>query len=197
MAAQAILFAVMSTTATDTDPANAELPTIWEVPDRLWDTFFEPLLREFDPAPRTGRPRADPRTCLNGILYRARTGCQWNQLPEKFGSDSTVHRTLKRWEEKGIFDKLWALLIYHCEELQAVHWEWQSADGCLNKARFIGKKGSKAERKKYQRTKTTAKQTTAKGSARTRPTAESWASSRASLSREAADQLLSASQARM
>ena len=72
------------------------------------------------------------------MTYRARTGCQWNQLPEKFGSDSTVHRTIQRWDSKGVFDAVWALLIYHCEELKAVHWEWQAVDGTLNKARFIG-----------------------------------------------------------
>ena len=76
------------------------------------------------------------------MIYRARTGCQWNQLPEKFGSDSTVHRTIQRWDSKGVFDAVWALLIYHCEELNAVHWEWQAVDGTLNKARFIGS-GSK------------------------------------------------------
>jgi putative transposase len=85
-----------------------------------------------------GRPRADPRRCLDGILYRARTGCQWNQLPNKFGSDATVHRTLQRWESKGIFDIVWTVLVYHVEALGGVHWEWQAADGMLNKARFIG-----------------------------------------------------------
>jgi transposase len=165
--------------------ARNELPTVWEVPDALWEKFFLPLLTEFDPTPRMGRPRADPRRCLSGIIYRARTGCQWNHLPAEFGDDATVHRTLKRWEEKQIFDKLWALLIYHCEDLGAVHWEWQSADGCLNKAKFIGKKGAKAERvpRPHKR----------KGLARTRVTEAKWASSRASLSRETADHLLRAS----
>lgn len=90
-----------------------------------------------------GRSRADQRKCLDGMIYRARTGCQWNRLPENFGSDSTVHRTVCRWDSKGVFDRLWAVLIYHCEDLQAVHWEWQAADGCMSKARFIGKKGPK------------------------------------------------------
>lgn len=171
----------MPTTNEDT------LPTIWEVPDALWEKFLTPLLAELDPAPKMGRPRADARKCLDGILYRARTGCQWNQLPEKFGNDATVHRTLKRWEDKAIFDKLWALLIYHCEELSAVHWEWQAADGCLNKARFIGKKGAKAHR-----TQTRPTRRPAKASAPTPRTVEKWASSKACLSKETADRFLSA-----
>ena len=122
-----------------TEPApRAPLPTIWEVAGPMWDNVFLPLLQELDPPPRMGRPRVDQRRCLDGMIYRARTGCQWNRLPEKFGSDSTVHRTIRRWDDKGVFDKVWALLIYHCEDLKDVHWEWQAADGCLHKARFIG-----------------------------------------------------------
>lgn len=170
----------MTSTPSDSLAKAETLPTIWESPDALWEHFFLPLLTEFDPTPKMGRPRANPRKCLDGIIYRARTGCQWNQLPEKFGNDATVHRTLKRWEDKGIFDKLWSLLIYHCEDLGAVHWEWQSADGCLNKARFIGKKGAKAKRT-----------TKAKASARTPATVENWASSKACLSRKTAVHLLS------
>ena len=183
------------------------LPTIWEAPDALW-CLFEPLLAEFDPPSRMGRPRADQRRCLDGMIYRARTGCQWDRLPERFGSASTVHRTVYRWDGKGVFDRLWALLIYHCEDLQAVHWEWQAADGCMNKARFIGKRGAKAQRTKADRArhrKTGPSRTSPskagpskarpskKASAPTPPTAPSWASSRACLLRNTAARFLSAS----
>jgi transposase len=166
--------------------ARNELPTIWEVPDALWEKIIEPILTEFDPPSKRGRPRADSRRCLNGIIYRARTGCQWNHLPQEFGDDATVHRTLKRWEEKQIFDKIWALLIYHCEDLSAVHWEWQAADGCLNKAKFIGKKGAKAER--------VPKPRKAKVSDQIPVIVEKWESNSLSLSREMAVQLLPVSQ---
>lgn len=169
--------------------ARNELSTVWEVPDALWDNFVAPLLKEFDPPNVRGRRRADPRRCLNGIIYRARTGCQWNHLPAEFGDDATVFRTLKRWEEKQIFDRLWALLIYHYDDLSGVHWEWQSADGMLNKARFIGKKGAKAERQPTQRK--------AKALGQTLVTVEKWGSSPACLLKETAIRLLSASQGQM
>jgi transposase len=185
---------------------RAPLPTIWEVTDAMWESLFQPLLSELDPPRRMGRPRADQRKCLDGMIYRARTGCQWNQLPERFGSDSTVHRTVYRWDSKGLFDRLWALLIYHCEDLGNVYWEWQAADGCMNKARFIGKKGVKANRARHRksgpnksRSTASAKRTAqkAKGSAPIPPTVASWASSKACLSRSAAARFLSASPARM
>jgi transposase len=176
------------------------LPTIWEASDALWEKLFLPLLTELDPPSPMGRPRADQRQCLDGMIYRARTGCQWNHLPTQFGSDSTVHRTVCRWDSKGVFDRLWAVLIYHCEELQAVHWEWQAADGCLNKARFIGKKGAKANRARHRKTvqKTIQKKTypKTKASVLTPPTVAGWASSKACLLRSEAARFLSASQAR-
>lgn len=184
-----------------TASASEPLPTIWEVNDAMWDGFFLPIINHLDPAFTRGRPRADLRKCLNGMIYRARTGCQWNQLPEKFGSDSTVHRTIQRWDSKGVFDAVWALLIYHCEQLQAVHWEWQAVDGTLNKARFIGS-GSKGGIKRASQKLGVPKQNT--NSPRSRRTATPkkvsaptprivarWESKVASLSREEAVRFLS------
>jgi hypothetical protein len=39
-------------------PEGKPMPTIWRVPDELWEKI-EPILREHDPPKRTGRPRAD------------------------------------------------------------------------------------------------------------------------------------------
>jgi putative transposase len=113
------------------------LPTIWKVSDELWD-IIKPILEELDPPAKTGRPRTGEREALDGIIYQMRSGAQWNQLPEEFGDDSSVHRTMQRWIAKGVLKRLWALLIGNCEELGGVDWEWQSADGAMGKARFGG-----------------------------------------------------------
>ncbi len=116
---------------------TTELDTIWEVPDGLW-AEIKHVLDELDPPKTTGRPRIDGRRALNGIIYRLRTSCQWNHLPEKFGSDSSVHRTFQRWLEHGVFERVWALLVEKCDEIGGVQWEWQSADGSMGKARSGG-----------------------------------------------------------
>jgi len=67
------------------------LGVIGEIPDALWERI-QPILEEFWPTKTTGRKHAEWRRCLNGIIFRMRTGCQWNQLPKEFGDDSTVHR---------------------------------------------------------------------------------------------------------
>ena len=136
------------------------LPTIWEVPDELW-AVLQPLLDKHDPPKPRGRKRVDARRALNGIIYRLRTGCQWNHLPHECGDDSSVHRTLQRWENKGVFLALWAVLLTHCDELQGVQWEWQAADGCLSKARGVPRQAGAADNpraaKKGRKTKPSAR----------------------------------------
>lgn len=124
----------------ETKPEGNTLPTIWAVPDALWEMMSK-VLAVYDPPKSTGRPRVDQRKALDGIIYRMRTGCQWNHLPECFGNDVSVYRTFRRWEALGLFDILWALLLSKCEELGGVDWQWQAADGCLGKARGVPKRG--------------------------------------------------------
>ncbi len=118
-------------------PGGKPLPTIWRVSDELWERI-EPILGEHDPPQRTGRPRVDQRAILDAVIFRLRTGCQWNRLPKEFPDDSTVHRAFQRWVDLGVLDRIWAALIEGCEELGGVDWEWQAADGATGKARFGG-----------------------------------------------------------
>ena|SRR5215207_4525269 len=117
--------------------AAQALDTIWEVDDPLW-AMIEPVLAEYWPRKRTGRPPACWRRCVNGIIYQMRTGCQWNKLPREFGDDSTVHRWFQRWAANGVLEQVWAALVEHCDDLGGVEWKWQAADGSLAKARFGG-----------------------------------------------------------
>lgn len=115
------------------------LPTIWELPDELWERI-EPIVDRRYPRAATGRPRADLRRVLDGIIFRLRSGCQWNQLPERFGSDSTVHGWFQRLVTDGVLEEIWACLVEACDELGAVCWQWQAADGVMGKSRFDGPK---------------------------------------------------------
>jgi putative transposase len=126
------------------------LPTIWEIPDPLWERIL-PLLIEFWPAKTTGRKHADWRRMLNGILFRMRSGCQWEQLPARFGPKSTVHDWFQRWARGGVLLRIWEILVAECDELQGVQWDWQAADGWLGKARFGGKKGGQEPHRPRQK----------------------------------------------
>lgn len=124
-------------TMSNKNTANV-LPPIWRVSDDLWQRI-ERLLLALDPPAQTGRPRIDPRAALDAMIYRGRSGLQWNQLPKSFpdGSpfpdDSSVHRTMQRWAEKGVFERIWHLLVEECDALGDVCFEWQAADTAMGK----------------------------------------------------------------
>lgn len=119
------------------DNSQKTLETIWRIPDTLW-VKLKPILDEYDPPLRTGRKRIDARVALDAIIFRLRSGCQWNQFPKEFPDDSSVHRTFQRWEQNGVLERIWATLIEECDELGGVDWQWQSADAAMAKARFGG-----------------------------------------------------------
>lgn len=113
------------------------LATLWEVSDDLWATIA-PIIEADMPLKQVGRPPVDRRRALNGVIFRLRTGCQWNHLPTGFGSDSTVHRYFQRWSRNGVFGRIWACLVDSCPQQAAVQWEWQAADTAMGKARLGG-----------------------------------------------------------
>jgi transposase len=78
-----------------------------ELRDEQWE-FVQPLL---PPRARTGRPMAEDRRTLNGILYVLTTGCRWMDMPREYGSYKTAWRRLKEWQERGVWEGLWQRLL--------------------------------------------------------------------------------------
>ena len=116
---------------------RAPLPPIWRLSDEQW-AMVEPVLAEYDPPAHKGPERVDQRAVMDAVIFRLRTGCQWNRLPQEYPDDSTVHRHFQRWVERGVFTALWAVVQEACEDLGGCNWEWQAADGALRKARLGG-----------------------------------------------------------
>ncbi|MFJ9822227.1 IS5 family transposase [Streptomyces sp. NPDC101151] len=54
---------------------------------------------------RCGRWR-DHRQVINGIIHRLSTGCQWRQLPERFGPWQAVHKRHTLWSADGTWERL-------------------------------------------------------------------------------------------
>ena len=51
-------------------------------------------------------PAQDNRLTLEGILWIARTGAPWRDLPAEFGKGNTVYQRFRRWTKAGVFDAL-------------------------------------------------------------------------------------------
>ena len=46
------------------------------------------------------------------MLWIARTGAQWRQLPDEYGKWNSVFRRYRRWVEGGVFDAMKESLDY-------------------------------------------------------------------------------------
>ena len=66
------------------------------------------------PAPQAGlrgRPAADQRLILNGILWKLSSGSSWSRIPPVFGSWHTASVYYKRWRKTGLLRRIINLLI--------------------------------------------------------------------------------------
>jgi transposase len=131
--------------AATTATAAKDDPTIWRVDDPLW-ALLTPILKSEKSRKKAGRPRRDDRAIFDGLVWLARTGAQWSQLPREFGPKSTVHERFTEWIETGALERAWAVLLRQYDDEVGLDWTWQAADGCIVKAPF-GKKGVRARRK--------------------------------------------------
>lgn len=50
-----------------------------------------------------GRPPADARRMLYGILWILRTGAPWRDLPDEFGPWQTVYKRFNSWSKSAIW----------------------------------------------------------------------------------------------
>ena len=108
-----------------------------ELTDEQWERI-RPLL----PPPRKGRgrPRADDRKVLNGILYVLRTGCRWEDVPREYASPAICWRRLRQWEQDGTWERIWRALLSTLDEQGKLEWSRAFLDGSFIPAkRGIGR----------------------------------------------------------
>ena len=75
--------------------------------DAMW-ARVAPLLpgKPGDP----GRSAADNRLFMEAVLWMARAGAPWRDLPSSFGSWNSVFRRFRRWAQGGTFERVCAVL---------------------------------------------------------------------------------------
>jgi transposase/quinol monooxygenase YgiN len=77
----------------------------------LTDAQWEAVRVLLPPPRQRGRPRADDRRTLDGILYVLRNGCRWQDLPSAYGDPVTCWRRFVRWEADGTWERVWRALL--------------------------------------------------------------------------------------
>jgi len=75
--------------------------------DEEWG-MVEPLIPHKPPA---GRPYHDHRTVLGGILWVARTGSSWREMPEEeYGKWERAYRRYELWVKQGLWEHILQVL---------------------------------------------------------------------------------------
>lgn len=86
---------------------------------------LEPLLPKLS---SNGRPWADNRAVLEGILWVLRTGARWRDVPDDLPSGPTCWRRLRKWEEDGTWERVWRAFLADLDQRGWLDWEESFAD---------------------------------------------------------------------
>jgi transposase len=79
----------------------------YEIADDQWNRIQDLLPgKPGDP----GVTAQDNRLFINAVLWIARTGAPWEDLPERFGKANSVFRRFSRWAKKGVWQRVFRAL---------------------------------------------------------------------------------------
>ncbi|GAA3244509.1 hypothetical protein GCM10010468_82300 [Actinocorallia longicatena] len=101
----------------------------FDVTDVEW-ALIEPCL----PVAATGPLPRRVRDQFNGILWRFRTGSGWRDVPERYGSWSTLYSRFNGWAKAGVFQGLMEALIAEAASRGQVGLELVSVDSTIVRA---------------------------------------------------------------
>lgn len=85
----------------------------YEISDYEWEQIKELFPKENTGKP--GRPLKDNRTMLNAMVWLARSGAAWRDLPGRYGSWETVYSRFRKWTEDEVIDNIFRILSLDAE----------------------------------------------------------------------------------
>jgi hypothetical protein len=89
------------------DHAEAKVTVLTPEGARLTDTEWERICPLLPPQRgQVGRPLNDHRQVLGGILWVARTGSSWREMPEEYGQWSTAYYRWRAWKKRGLWQRI-------------------------------------------------------------------------------------------
>src|SRR5918993_1421609 len=90
--------------------------------DREWAELWPHL-----PPRRPGTK--DHRMIIDALLWLAKTGAPWRDLPERFGPWRTVATRFYRWTRSGLWERILAALRRMADAKGTIDWEVHMVDG--------------------------------------------------------------------
>ena len=94
------------------------------ISDDDWDRIQDLLPGR---ASTPGVTAKDNRLFLDAVLWMAKTGAPWRDLPERFGNNNSVWRRFDRWAKKGVWQRVF-------QALQDPDLEWLILDSTIVRA---------------------------------------------------------------
>lgn len=85
----------------------------YELTDQEWEQIASLFPPEKNGKP--GRPSKDNRLMINAMVWIARSGAPWRDLPERYGSWKTVYSRFRKWIGDGILDNIFRVLCLEAE----------------------------------------------------------------------------------
>lgn len=79
----------------------------YEISDADWGRI-EPLLK--GKPGDVGRSGNDNRLFINAVVWMARSGAAWRDLPERYGPWDTVYQRFRRWAQCGHWQAIFEVL---------------------------------------------------------------------------------------
>jgi transposase len=105
--------------------------------DQQWQRIARHL-PEHPRSPKGGRPRANDRECLEGLLWLLRSGARWRDIPVDLPSGSTCWRRLQEWSSEDVLEEIQAILIEELQMLGRVDFDELFADATFIRAKKGG-----------------------------------------------------------
>lgn len=81
----------------------------YQITDELW-AVMGPLVRKAKRHRRGPKPKVPDRQFFEALLYIARTGIPWRDLPSEFGEWDAVYNRFRRWIASGSLQTLFELM---------------------------------------------------------------------------------------
>ena len=81
--------------------------------DRQWEQIAPFLPPEM--TGKRGRPLNNNRSMLNAMIWIARSGSPWRDLPDYYDSWKSVYSRFRKWINNGLLDKIFRLLAMDAE----------------------------------------------------------------------------------
>jgi transposase len=128
------------------------------VQDLMSDALWAVIEPELPRPPRRarwkgGRPRVPDRAVLAGIIFVLKTGIPWEYLPQEMGCGSgmTCWRRLRTWQQAGVWERVWRVMLDRLAEAEAIDWSRAALDSSSIPAKKGALKPARIQRIKANR----------------------------------------------